>query len=92
MFSLLFNRYLALHVLVNGKVNVQMKSTSNLFGTSQLQLCDWWHDLPWAETFKRFLGIPPACLQDQQLLVSILKLLRLNLNTCWQSEQGANTC
>ena len=91
-FFLLFTRYLALHILVNGTVNCQiMKMTSNFFDASHLQSCDWWHDLPWAETFKRFLGIPPACPQDQQLLVSVLKLLRLYLNTCWRSERGVNS-
>jgi len=68
-----------------------MKSTSNFFDAPHLQSFDWWHDLPWAETFKRFLGIPPGCPQDQQLLVSVLKLLRLYLNTCWRSERGVNS-
>jgi hypothetical protein len=83
-----FTRYLAFHVLISGRGNCQLKSTSNFFSTSQLESSDWWHDLPWAQTFKRFLGIPPACTEDEQLLVSVLKLLRLYLNTCWSSERG----
>jgi hypothetical protein len=65
-----------------------MKPTSNFLGASQLESSDWWHDLPWADTFKRFLGVPPASTEDQQLLVSVLKLLRLYLDTCCRTEQG----
>jgi hypothetical protein len=83
-----FTRYLAFQVLISGRGNCLLKSTSHFFSTSQLESSDWWHDLPWSETFKRFLGIPPASTEDEQLLCSVLKLLRLYLNTCWSSERG----
>ncbi|KAJ4439914.1 hypothetical protein ANN_08044 [Periplaneta americana] len=46
-----------------------------------------WHDFPWADSFKRFLEVPPACPEDQQLLISILQFLRLYFNACSDSEQ-----
>ncbi|XP_021941770.1 rotatin isoform X2 [Zootermopsis nevadensis] len=80
--------YLALHILVSGKMNCHMEPTLNFLVASQLESSDWWHDLPWADTFKRFLAVSPASTEDQQLLVSVLELLQLYLSTCCRRKQG----
>ncbi|XP_069703739.1 rotatin isoform X2 [Periplaneta americana] len=66
--------YLALQILVRGEVNSMVSSKC-------------WHDFPWADSFKRFLEVPPSCPEDQQLLISILQFLRLYFNACSDSEQ-----
>lgn len=65
-----------------------MEPTLNFLVASQLESSDWWHDLPWADTFKRFLAVSPASTEDQQLLVSVLELLQLYLSTCCRRKQG----
>lgn len=36
-------------------------------------------NLPWRQTFRRFLVAAPASLEDQQLLVHILQFLRVHV-------------
>ncbi|PSN54415.1 hypothetical protein C0J52_10976 [Blattella germanica] len=77
-----------LHKLVNRRVKNQLKTASGEKATSQLTTEGWWYDLPWADTFKRFLAVLPVSSEDQQLLVSVLQLLNLCLNMNSISEEG----
>nr|CAD7462772.1 unnamed protein product [Timema tahoe] len=67
--------YITLHTLLYGK---SQPPQGNF--TSRLE--NVWYDLPWEDTFLRFLVTPPACLEDKLLLVAVLDFLTLYLKMC----------
>ena len=86
IFALFCTRYLALNTLVNGRMDL----SPGFLGAHQLKMetSDWWFTLPWLETFKRFLTIPPISVEDQQLLICMLQFLNLHFNMCYLSDKG----
>nr|CAD7425701.1 unnamed protein product [Timema monikensis] len=68
-------RYITLHTLLYGKSQPPQ-------GDSTSRLENVWYDLPWEDTFLRFLVTPPACLEDKLLLVAVLDFLTLYLKMC----------
>nr|CAD7257485.1 unnamed protein product [Timema shepardi] len=68
-------RYITLHTLLYGKSRPPQ-------GDNTSRLENVWYDLPWEDTFLRFLVTPPACLEDKLLLVAVLDFLTLYLKMC----------